>query len=102
MDTTVSFDLFQSSYALWMPVIVLITFTLVMVPSLLHAGAKAEEVAKAIACYVMKTVGLALMAVSILPITMNLVNSTPPPMDTVMALILVFVIGMGPVDSVGP
>ncbi len=95
MTPTFTFGLFQPSYILTIPVVVFAAFALLYIPSMMVTGAKPDAVGKAIACYLMKTFGVLLMVVSMLPLLYDIISSTVPPMPTVSGLLLVFLFGVG-------
>lgn len=97
MNPTFSFGLFQPSVMVTVPVIIFLSLALLYIPSMMVTGAKPELIGKAIACYLMKTFGMLLMTLSMLPLLYNIISNTLPPMSTVSALLLVFLFGAGTV-----
>lgn len=97
MHTSFSFGLFQPSVVVLVPVIIFLALGLLYIPSMMVPGAKPDAVGKAIACYLMKTFGILLMTLSMLPLVYNIVSNTMPPMPTISALVLVFLFGAGTV-----
>ncbi|HRH94241.1 MAG TPA: hypothetical protein PKV72_06965 [Candidatus Peribacteria bacterium] len=87
--------MFQPSYIVTVPAIVFVAFALLYIPSMMVSGSKPDLVGKAIACYLMKTFGMLLMAVSMLPLLYNIISNTLPPMSTVSGLLMVFLFGVG-------
>jgi len=85
----------QSTALLFAPVILLVTFTLLLIPSLLATGAKPDAAAKAIGCYILKTVGLILIAASVIQLTYGLIIFDVPTGDTLTVLVLLLVTGIG-------
>lgn len=90
-----SVSLFQSTAVAYSLAIVVVAFVLLFIPSLLVPGAKPQAVARAISCYLWKTVGLIIMAMSIVQLAYNLVNGRLPDSPLLSALILLFVVGVG-------
>lgn len=97
MTPTFTFGLFQPSFIVIVPAIVFVSLALLYIPSMAVTGAKADSVGKAIACYLMKTFGMILIVVSMLPLLYDSMSGTVPPMPTVSALLLVFLFGAGTV-----
>lgn len=90
-----SVSLFQSTAVAYALGIVIVAFVLLFIPSLLVPGAKPQGIARAISCYMWKTVGLFVMAMSIVQLAYNLVTGRLPDPQTLSALILLFVVGVG-------
>ncbi len=88
-------SIFQSSLVLYLPVAIIATFALLLIPSLLVTGAKAENASKAISCYLVKSLGLLLMAISAVQLTYSLVSMRLPSSPALTGLILLCVIGLG-------
>lgn len=87
--------LFQSTASLYIPLFIVFTFVLMFIPSMMVTGAKADGVARAIGCYMLKTLGLILIALSAVQLGFGLVAMQMPDSPTLSALILVFVLGLG-------
>lgn len=85
----------QSTTLLFASVILVIIFTLLLIPSLLVPGAKPEAAAKAIGCYVLKTIGLLLLASSVIQLMYGLVSLQLPDPGTLSLLVLLLVVGLG-------
>ncbi len=90
-----SVSLFQSTAVTYALAIVVVAFVLLFIPSLLVPGAKPQGIARAISCYLWKTIGLIIMAMSIVQLAFNLVNGQLPDSPLLSALILLFVVGIG-------
>lgn len=88
-------SLFQSSLIIYVPLGVFLAFGILMTAGLQATGAKPEGVAKAIACTILKTLGLILISISMVQITYGLLNQTLVISQTFFALILLFVMGVG-------
>lgn len=88
-------SLFQSSLIITVPLGVFLAFGLLMTAGLHVTGAKPEGVAKAIACTILKTLGLILISLSMVQITYGLLSRTLAMSQTFLALILLFSIGAG-------
>ncbi len=86
---------FQSSIVVYLPVAVVLTFTLLLIPGLLVTGAKPEQVAKAVSSYMVKTFGLILIALSVVQVTYGLVMMSLPEQPMLAGLVLLFVSGIG-------
>ncbi len=93
--SSITMSLFQSPLMLYIPLSIAAAFGILFIPSLLVAGAKPEGVARAISCYMMKTLGIVLLALSSVQITYALINVRLPELPTLSALILLFTIGLG-------
>lgn len=85
----------QSTALLFAPVMLVITFTLLLIPSLLVTGAKPEAATKAIGCYILKTVGLILLAASVIQLTYGLITLRLPDPEESTILVLLLVTGIG-------
>lgn len=88
-------SLFQSSLLLYVPLGVFLTFGLLMTAGLQVTGAKAEGVAKSVACVLLKTLGLLLVSLSSVQLMYGVITMSLPQTDTLLALILIFTIGAG-------
>jgi hypothetical protein len=95
MDTSLSLNFFQSGYVVAVPLAVFLLFILLYIPSMMVPDAKPTAVGQAITCYLMKTLGLLLMATSVFPLTYSLMAKSLPAESTVYSLLLVFVVGVG-------
>ncbi len=95
MDTSFALDIFQSGQLLWLPLALFLAFIVLYIPSLMVAEAKPMAVGQAIFCYFMKTVGILLMAASIVPLAYNLMSNTVPDITTLYSLVLFLVVGLG-------
>lgn len=96
MNPLYSFSAFHPLYLIALPVGVFFVFTLLFIASMnMNNTPKPEAIAKAISCYLMKTLGLILMAMGLLPIVYNLLLSSLLPMSSMSVLILLFVVGLG-------
>lgn len=95
MDTALTFSLMQPGYFTFVPAIVFGTFAVLLIAALHVPGAKADHAAKAIGCYIMKAVGILMIAMSVLPLAFNLMSGVLPEMNTVSSLLVVFLIGAG-------
>lgn len=92
MDALPSF--LQPAALLFAPVMLVVTFTLLLIPSLLVPGAKPEAAAKAIGCYILKTIGLLLLASSVIQLMYGLITLQLPDPGTPL-LVLLLVVGLG-------
>ena len=88
-------NIFQSSVFLATPAFVVLTFTILLIPSLMVPGAKAEGAAKAIGCYIVKTFGLILMTLALVQLVYGLINGNLPQFQTLAALLLMLATGLG-------
>ena len=95
MDASMPFDLFQSASLIWVPLGIVMTFALLLIPSLLVTGAKPEAAAKAIGCTILKAVGFLLIAMSAVDLTLNLIAMKLPEFPTLASLIFLFCLGLG-------
>lgn len=80
-------------YAILIPLALLQLFALLFIPSLLVAGARASEVAKAIYCYLLQTVGILLMTGSGIPAVHAVVTRASVSGPSYLALLLLFIGG---------
>jgi hypothetical protein len=87
--------LFQSSVLTHAVSAILLTFGLLMIAGLHVPGAKPEQIAKAIGCYVCKTIGLVLLAISSIQITYALMSASLPAIESFLGLLLLFLVGTG-------
>lgn len=85
----------QPSAFLFTSVILVVTFVLLLIPSLLVPGAKPEAAAKAIGCYVLKTVGLLLLASSAIQLMYGLITLQFPDSGSLNILVLLLLVGLG-------
>lgn len=85
----------QTSAIVYALLFVVIAFTALFIPSLLVTGAKPSGVARAISCYLWKTFGLLLVAMSVVQLTMDLLQGILPDAPVQSALILLFTVGVG-------
>jgi len=90
-----SMSLFQSTAVAYSLATVVVAFVLLFIPSLLVPGAKPHGVARAISCYLWKTVGLIIIAMSIVQLAYNVIGGKLPEEPALSALILLFVTGIG-------
>ncbi len=88
-------SLFQSSLMLYIPLSIVIVFSVLFIPSLLVSGSRPEGVARAISCYMMMTFGIILVALSAIQMTYSLMNLRVPELPNLYALILLFSLGIG-------
>lgn len=88
-------QMFQSSAVVYGPLLIVTIFTLLAIPSLMVPGAKPEGVVKAIASYIIKTLGLVLLAMSAVQLTYGLIMMEIPEFSALAALIILFTIGLG-------
>lgn len=88
-------SLFESSLVLYIPLGVFLTFALLVNAGLHVTGAKPEGVAKAVGCMIIKTLGLVLLGLSVVQIAYGLITTTLPATQTLLALVLLFVTGLG-------
>ena len=87
--------LFQSSVLITSFFGILAMFTLIMIAGLQVTGAKPEAVAKATSCYIMKTFGLVVLGLSAVQVTFALITLQLPDIQSLLGLVLLFVIGIG-------
>lgn len=95
MNASLSLNMFQSGYTLVLPLVIFLSFVLLYIPAMLVPDAKPMAVGQAIACYFMKSVGILLMGISLLPLVYNLMGQTIPEEKTLYAFLAIFVIGLG-------
>jgi hypothetical protein len=91
-------SMFQSlgiSYGPMLPVMILVLFTLVMLPSVIRQGARAENVAYATYCYMAQLLGILLMTAGLLPALYAVFAMQPLAEVSYLGLMLVFAIGGG-------
>ncbi len=74
-------------------VLLMLSFTLLMLPSILRAGAKTADVAKASYGYIAQTIGIFLMTVSGLPAFYSAVSSMDYASGTYAGLLTIFAVG---------
>lgn len=95
MTSVLSAGLFESSFLLYASFFVAVLFILLFIPSLLVPGAKPEGIGKAITCYLLKTFGLILVALSVVQIVYGMLTLNLPDVPALSAIILVLVVGIG-------
>ncbi len=93
--SNLTLGLFQSSLMLYIPLSLAAAFGILFIPSLLVTGAKPEGVARAIGCYMLKTLGVILVAVSSMRIIYDLITMDIPDFPILAALALIFLLGLG-------
>ncbi len=95
MTSVLSVGLFESSFLLYASFFVAVLFILLFIPSLLVTGAKPEGIGKAITCYLLKTFGLILVALSVVQIVYGMLTLNIPDVPALSAIVLVLVVGIG-------
>lgn len=95
MNPSLMSDFFQPTYMVIVALLMFLVFVLVFIPSMMVPSAKPEAVGKAIACYLMKTFGLVLMAIGFLPLLYTVISKNMLDMSAVSGLLLIFLIGFG-------
>jgi hypothetical protein len=95
MNSAFSLGLFQTSIILYASLFISACFAILFIPSLLVPGAKAEGVGKAITCYLIKTLGLILVASSVTQLIYGMLTLNFPSYPQLAALIFVMVVGVG-------
>ncbi len=90
-----SLDVTDSSTMLYVLPFVVLSFVGLFIPSLMVTGAKPEGVAKAICCYMWKTIGLVIMGMSVVQITYGVVTNQLPDYPVLGVLLLFMMIGIG-------
>jgi hypothetical protein len=90
-----SLQLLQSPAVVFGPAFIVAAFAILAIPSLMVPGAKAEGVVKAIACYILKTLGLVLLALSAVQLMYGLIVMQMPDFPSLAALIILFTVGVG-------
>jgi|GEM_PF-1396332 len=95
MTPTLSLGLLQSSAILYLAVFIALTFVLILIPGLMVPGAKAEKITKATTCYLIKTIGMLLVGVSVIQILYGFMTLNLPEFPSLFAVLLVLVIGLG-------
>ena len=93
--SALSVSIFQSTAVVYALFVVVLLFVLLFIPSLLVTGAKPQGVARAISCYMWKTAGLVIMAMSVIQLAFDVVNEQLPDAPLLSALILLFAVGVG-------
>ncbi len=88
-------SLFGSSLLLCAPVVVVLTFTLLLIASLQVTGAKPEQATRAIGSYILKTVGLLMVAASVMELMYALITTDLPEPDRLTGLLFLLVTGLG-------
>lgn len=90
-----SLSLFQSTAVAYSLAIVVVAFVLLFIPSMLVPNAKPQGIARAISCYLWKTVGLIIIAMSVVQLAYDLIGGNLPDYPARSALVLLFVTGIG-------
>lgn len=93
--TGFNFSLFDASTLLYALLVIIITYVVLFIPSMMVTGAKPEGIAKAISCYLWKTFGLILLGMSVVQLTMSIIGDALPESQILSALILLLVTGIG-------
>lgn len=85
----------QSGLLLYGGLLIALIFILLFIPSLMVPGAKPEQVAKAISCYILKTFGLILLGASGLQLLFFAIRQEFPGYPILTALLVVLAVGIG-------
>ena len=88
-------SLLQSSAIIILPTIVILSLTLMAIPSLAVPGVKPDHVMKGIASYVMKTFGVILVSIGAIQCVESLIRTQLPNTPTLSALLILIVVGIG-------
>lgn len=81
------------TYAIVLPIVFVQIFAMAFIPSILCQGAKPLHVGKALFCYAMQGIGIALMTFSGLPAVYSVLMGAQLTGNVYLALVLVFAIG---------
>jgi hypothetical protein len=95
MNQTISVGFLQLSALLYGGLGIALVFIIMMIPSLMVPGAKPEKVAKAITCYLLKTIGIILLAGSAVQLIYAGMTNNFPGFPAMSALLLILVLGIG-------
>lgn len=90
-----SIAIFQSSLVLILPLCFAAILVITLIASLQVEGAKAENSARAIACHLLQTLGVFMMAMSGVQMVYSLLTLRFPSSDNAASLVLLFVVGLG-------
>ena len=80
---------------LWLPIGIVAIVALLFIPSLLVPEAKPHAIARAITCYLLKTLGLCMIGISLVVATINMMSFNLPEFSSISVLLLLFVVGLG-------
>jgi hypothetical protein len=95
MNQTVSVGFLQLSAVLYGGLAIALVFIVLMIPSLMVPGARPEKVAKAVTCYLLKTVGIILLAGSAVQLVYAGMLKNFPGFPAMTSLLLILVLGIG-------
>lgn len=96
MNPMFYFSILQPFYILLVPATIFTVFIMLFIPSMMFTtNPRPEAIGRAIACYILKAFGLILIGIAAIPVLYNLLVSSLLPLDTMLGLALVFVVGLG-------
>ena len=80
-------------YGLLLPLITIVLFTLIAIPSFLSSSKNIDGVSKAVYCYLSQLVGILLMTLGALPTVFAVLAGTPLSTPTYLSLLATFSAG---------
>ncbi len=96
MNPLYSFSIFEPLYALTIPGVLFIIFTLLMIGSLLMTPhARPEDIAKATLCYILKGFSLVLIGIGATPVIYMVLVGSLVPTEPLLGLAAIFLMGIG-------
>jgi hypothetical protein len=93
--SALSISMFQTTSVAYALLGIVIAFVVLLIPSLMVPGAKPSGVVRAISCYMWKTVGLVIVAMTIVQVSYDGIGGRLPDAPLLSALILLFAVGIG-------
>lgn len=93
--SALSISMFQPTSVAYGLLGIIIAFVVILIPSLMVPGANPNGVVRAISCYMWKTVGLVIVAMTIVQVSYDGIGGHLPDGPLLSSIILLFAVGIG-------